>query len=90
MTGTMMTSDPGGSTMASVKTQAPALPVFERLPVDPFIPCDGHASQAIQALVSMLTPEGHELYLCGHHARPQGYEHTAHTTDENRQQGSDH
>jgi hypothetical protein len=78
--------------MTSTKTQAPApaLPVFERLPVDPFVACDGHASQAIQALVTMLTPEGHEIYLCGHHARKQGYEHTAHDTGENRQQGSDH
>jgi hypothetical protein len=78
--------------IASEKTavEVPARPVFERLPVDPFVPCDGHASQAIQALVTMLTPEGHEIYLCGNCARKSGYEHTAHVTDENRQQGSDH
>lgn len=80
-------------TDTKTKPSAPAQPVFERLPVDPFIPCDGHASQAIQALVTMLTPEGYEVYLCGSHARKSGYEHTSPANalpQENRQQGSEH
>jgi hypothetical protein len=76
--------------MTTTQTEAPARPVFERIPVDPFVPCDGHASQAIQALVTMLTPEGHEVFLCGHHARISGFEHTATAPVDNRQQGSDH
>lgn len=81
--------------IASEKTavEVPARPVFERLPVDPFVPCDGHASQAIQALVTMLTPDGYELYLCGHHARKSGWDHVSRQNSialENRQEGSDH
>jgi hypothetical protein len=67
-----------------VKTEA----VFERLPVDPFIACDGHANQGIQAIVTMLTANGSILYLCGHHARKCGFEHTKDAPAENRSQGS--
>lgn len=86
------TADTGG-TMTTTRTEAPSQPVFERIPVEPWVACDGHASQAIQALVTMLTPAGHEAYLCGNCARKSGYEHTsaANRVDEgNRQQGSDH
>jgi hypothetical protein len=78
------------TTKTEAKPEVQTQPVFERLPVDPFVACDGHASQAIQALVTMLTPEGHEVFLCGHHARKCGFEHTADAPQENRQQGSDH
>jgi len=79
----------GEETAVEIKAQ----PVFERIPVDPFVPCDGHASQAIQALVSMLTPEGAEVYLCGNHARKAGWDHVSRANqvaEVNRQQGSDH
>jgi hypothetical protein len=77
-------------TTKTAEAQAPERPVFERIPVDPFVACDGHASQAIQALVTMLTPSGAIVYLCGHHARKSGFEHTADAPVDNRQQGSDH
>lgn len=75
-------------TAAQAVTEGQA--VFERLEVDPFIPCDGHASHAIQALVTMLTPAGSLVYLCGHHARREGWEHTAdaNRVEENKLQGS--
>lgn len=77
---------------ATVKTQEQTTEqaVFERIPVDPFVACDGHESQAIQALVTMLTPSGAIVYLCGNHARKAGFEHTATAPVDNRQQGSEH
>lgn len=85
---------------STAQTEAPAQApevhveaVFERLPVDPWIACDGHASHAVQALVQMLTGKGSIVNLCGHHARIAGWDHVARVNQieqDNRAKGSDH
>lgn len=86
MTGTLV-SEPEEAAMT---TPAIAEKTFERLPSDPFLPCDGHAEPNIQAVVLITLPGGGIVYLCGHCARKAGWEHTDSAPAENRQQGSSH
>jgi len=64
-------------------------PKWDKLSTDaPSQPCDGHASGAVTAMVSMLLASGRSVWLCGNCARKAGYEHTA--PEENKQKGSGH
>lgn len=59
-------------------------PTFEELDPSVLRPCDGHASAMVPALVEVQLPVGDGrpslLDLCGHCARPLGYEHTERRT----------
>jgi hypothetical protein len=67
------------------------IPSFERLNAESALqPCDGHASAGVNAIVSMLLPNGGIVVLCGSCARKAGYEHTATAPREDRAKGSDH
>ena len=67
-------------------------PKFERLnPEAALQACDGHASQAVNAIVFVLLASGGELLLCGNCARTHfGWEHTKDAPREDRAKGSDH
>lgn len=66
-------------------------PKWERLSTEGALqPCDGHASKAVTALVTMLLASGRCVLLCGHCARKAGWEHTRTAQRENRQKGSAH
>lgn len=73
-----------------VQPEVTGQPVFT--PLDPeaaLQPCDGHASKAVNAVVSVLLPSGGIIELCGNCSRKMGYEHT-NIRPESRSKGDDH
>jgi len=75
----------------SVAALTDGFPKWERLDTEAALQsCDGHASGAVTAVVSMILASGRTVWLCGNCARKAGYEHTRSAPEENRQKGSSH
>ena len=80
-------------TLQTTEITVPELPTLHPLPAGSSELCDGEAGGGTSALIRVVFPSGRELLLCGHHARPLGFDPKTHKTylsEENKAQGSDH